>query len=242
MYRWIYGNYCRLAFFTSALFILPVLYLSVRWGKTYATAGRIYQGWARAVFTLCGIHLKKQGFEQLNTISDPVILCPNHSSYFDIPLLYHVLPATVAFMGKSELGRLPVFGYCFRQVHISVNRKSPKGKAKSLEKAREMLKKGRSVVIFPEGTIEASIQPGLLPFKDGAFKLAIEEQVPIIPVVMPYNWIFMPDDGRFLPRRAALEIKLLEPILPEKEADPNHLKLKVRALLEEELRRKNGCS
>lgn len=239
MYRWIYGNYCRLAFFVSALFILPILYLSVRFGNTYATAGKLYKAWADLVFRLCAIPLKQENFDLLKGCKSPVIFCPNHSSYFDIPLLYRVLPATVAFMGKSELGKVAVFGYCFRQVHISVNRKSPKGKAKSLEQARDMLQKGRSVVIFPEGTIEVSIQPGLLPFKDGAFKLAIEEQVPIVPVVMPYNWIFMPDDGLFLPRRTALEIKLLEPILPEKESDPDELKERVRGLLEEELRRKN---
>lgn len=144
----------------------------------------------------------------------PVIYCPNHSSYFDIPILYYVLPPEVCFLGKSELSQVPVFGPIFNRVHISVKRNSAKQGVESLKKASEMLKRGRSVVIFPEGTIKADIQPHLLPFKDGAFRLAILTQRPIVPVYMPYNHDFMPDDGRFYPHWRPLQAHIGEPINP----------------------------
>jgi 1-acyl-sn-glycerol-3-phosphate acyltransferase len=237
MSRLIYGYFCWVIFLCSALFALPLLAISAKFGRTYQTAGKIYQMWARLVVFLCAIPIKVEDQEPHEKERGPVIYCPNHSSYFDIPILYAILPHTIAFLGKSELGSLPIFGYSFRKVHISVNRKSPKGKARSLEKAREMLKKGRSVVIFPEGTIDAAVQPGMLPFKGGAFKLAIEEQVPIVPICIPYNWIFMPDDGKFLPRRQALSVYLLKPIVANEK--PDQLKAMVRSVLEEEIMKHN---
>jgi len=87
----------------------------------------------------------------------------------------------------------------FRNLHIVVERGSAQGRAKALKLSRKKLSKGRSIIIFPEGSIHQSIQPGLADFKDGAFKLAIQKQVPIVPVTICFNWFILPDDGRWLP-------------------------------------------
>lgn len=88
-----------------------------------------------------------------------------------------------------------MFGIFFRRMNISVNRSSVKDSHKAYKRARNDLRKGISLAIFPEGTIPA-ISPYLGPFKSGAFKLAIEMQVPIVPITFLDNWSLFPDNGR----------------------------------------------
>ena len=100
-------------------------------------------------------------------------------------------------MAKIELAHVPVFGIFFRTIDIAVDRKNPRHAAKAYQRAVNQLKKEkRSIVIFPEGTIPGHT-PKLGRFKDGAFKLAIETQTPILPVTIINNWKILPDNGKF---------------------------------------------
>jgi 1-acyl-sn-glycerol-3-phosphate acyltransferase len=222
-----------------AVIMLPLLIAS-RFRLLHGVGGRLYKLWALIVFTFAGFRVKKYS-QSSASFSGPVVYVANHSSYFDIPLLYFCLEHSICFMGKEELAKIPVFGAIFRSMHISVNRSSPKSRAKSLEKAKDMLQRGRSVVIFPEGTIQASIQPGLLPFKDGAFVLAMQAGVPVVPLCIPFNWQFLPDDGSIFPHYRPLAIHRLPPVFVQNHT-PDYvpmLKQSVRNAIEEVLLREN---
>lgn len=117
----------------------------------------------------------------------PFIICPNHTSYIDILLLYRIFPRYFVFMGKQELATVPVFNIFFKKMNILVDRNSRMGSVRALWQAGKELDKKRSVVIFPEGTIPYSV-PKMKAFKNGPFRLAIEKQLPIVPVTFINNY------------------------------------------------------
>jgi len=170
-----------------------------------------------------------------------VIFVSNHGSFLDIPLLTYILPNFPAFMGKASLGRIPVFGFMFRNLHVVVERSSSAGRAMALKMSKKKLAKGRSLIIFPEGSIHSKIQPGLSEFKDGAFKIAIQKQVPIVPVTICYNWFILPDDGRWLPNFHFCETIIHEPVvtLGLTENDAESVKTFVYELISSTLAEKN---
>jgi 1-acyl-sn-glycerol-3-phosphate acyltransferase len=122
----------------------------------------------------------------------PYIICPNHCSYLDIVCTYIAFPRYFHFMGKSELKNIPLFGHFFKEMNISVDRTSIRDSHRAFIRAADDLDKGISVAIFPEATIPEHA-PRMKSFKNGAFRLAVEKQVPILPVVYPDNWRLMPD-------------------------------------------------
>lgn len=126
----------------------------------------------------------------------PVVYTPNHSSYLDIPSLCLTAPWYFIFVGKSSLTQIPLFGYMFRTLYISVDRTNRKSRYDTLIQAANQIDAGRSIVLFPEGTIPTKNNPEMIEFKDGAFRLAIEKQIPVVPVTIPYNWIILPDRGK----------------------------------------------
>lgn len=156
------------------------------------------QIWCLTFFPMAFIRVKTLGKSNIPK-KQAVIFCSNHGSFMDIPLLTYVLPGFPAFMGKASLGKIPVFGFMFRNLHVVVDRGSAQGRIKALKYGKKVLRSGRSMVVFPEGGIHHKIQPGLADFKDGSFKLAIQNKVPIVPVTNCFNWYILPDDGRWLP-------------------------------------------
>ena len=123
----------------------------------------------------------------------PCVYVANHGSYVDIMLLFKTIPGFLNMMGKASLARVPVWGPLFGNVYITVDRASAVSRGRAMVAARRSLAEGKSIAIFAEGRI--SPQPGneLLPLLDGAFQLAIEAGVPLVPVGMPLNHMFMPD-------------------------------------------------
>ncbi|SHI58508.1 1-acyl-sn-glycerol-3-phosphate acyltransferase [Hymenobacter daecheongensis DSM 21074] len=145
--------------------------------------------------------------------TQPCLYVANHSSYIDIPLLFKAIPGFINIVGKSSLANVPLWGPIFGSTYITVNRESAVSRGRAMIQAKKSLEAGRSVVIFPEGKI--SLKPGeeMLPFKDGAFQLAIATGVPIVPVSMPLNHRFMPDvAGTLRVRYSPLRIVLHDPI------------------------------
>ena len=142
------------------------------------------------------------------------ILCANHFSYLDIPIL-GLFPRPFKFVGKSSLARIPVFGYMYNALHITVNRSSYKSRANSLLKAKEALDKGFNLGFFPEGGIRLEDYPHMMDFKDGAFKLATEYNLPIVPVTLPDDYHILADDDLLNIRRKKCRIVYHEPIWPK---------------------------
>lgn len=196
--RRLYIIWAGLWWFTGFLILYPFFCLCIWFPKLEPAMAFFNQLWCLEFFPLSFLRVKTVGKANIPQ-NQAVVYVSNHGSYLDIPLLTYILPGFPAFMGKASLGRIPVFGYMFRNLHIVVERGSSQGRAKAMKESRKKLNRGRSVVVFPEGSIHDDIQPGLSPFKDGAFRLAIEKQVPIVPITICFNWFILPDDGRWLP-------------------------------------------
>lgn len=116
-----------------------------------------------------------------------------------------------AFMGKDELAKIPFFNIFFKTIDIPVDRKSRVKSHNALQEAEEYLEKGVNLVIFPEGT-SSEIAPTLLKFKNGAFRLAIEKQVPIVAVTMLDNWKLFLDDLKYLGKPGRTRVIVHQPI------------------------------
>ncbi|SDL05681.1 1-acyl-sn-glycerol-3-phosphate acyltransferase [Catalinimonas alkaloidigena] len=200
------------AFFYTLLF--PWFWLFLRRKAWFRYTGPLNRIWAHLFYAFSFFPIRVERRFRVKK-GEQYIFCPNHASYLDIPTTGYALPGYITYMGKSSLARVPLFGYMFKKLHITVDRKSRMGRYRSLIAAREALERGSHLVIFPEGGIPDHPMPALAPFKDGPFRLALEKQLPIVPVTIPYNWIILPDDGKFLPRRHPGKVILHEPIVTQ---------------------------
>jgi len=145
-------------------------------------------------------------------------------------------------MGKAELLKIPLFKYFFVYLDIPVRRKSATDSHKAFLAAGQMIDRGLSMVIYPEGTI--SSEGKLKPFKNGAFKLAIEKQVPVVPVVNLNNWLFLQNGGFFKSngRPGVPKILIGEPISTIGLTTENveELKNKVHTFIKSQLEQHHG--
>lgn len=115
----------------------------------------------------------------------PVMICPNHQSMLDIMILLRLSKNPILFVGKKELKKIPLFGFLYSRVSVLVDRSQKNSRAQVYTSVKEKLNKGYSICVFPEGTVpEVSVL--MAPFKPGAFKMAIQHQMNIVPVSI-YN-------------------------------------------------------
>jgi len=139
----------------------------------------------------------------------PYVVVSNHESFADILLISH-LPWEMKWLSKAELFKVPVLGWLMRLAgDIPVRRGEGRSAVEALQRCRAVLKQRVSVMIFPEGT--RSPTADMLPFKDGAFRLAIDTGVPILPLAVSGTGTALPKHG-FLFGRAKAEVRVLEPI------------------------------
>jgi 1-acyl-sn-glycerol-3-phosphate acyltransferase len=125
----------------------------------------------------------------------PYVFCSNHFSFFDIVSMQYVVKNYFAFVGKKSITKVPLFGYMFKRLHIYVDRDDNRSRVVTLRKAVQTLSEGRSIVIYPEGGIIKDNQPPKmnLPLTDGAFQMAVRQQVPIVPIAFLNNHLILPD-------------------------------------------------
>lgn len=111
------------------------------------------------------------------------IYVSNHTSFLDIPGVRLLIPGEFRPIAKKELLKIPVFGFIVKAATVVVDRSNPQSRKQSMEALREILKGGISILVFAEGTQNRSKEI-LQPFKDGAFRIAIDSQLPIVPLVV----------------------------------------------------------
>lgn len=139
-----------------------------------------------------GILPSIQGQENLPK-EDGFIFVANHTSQLDIIVPYALINRHYAFLAKKELEKLPLFRINFRGMNVTVDRRDMVSGMQSLAACSNKLKSGINLLIFPEGT-RSKQAPKMMPFKKGPFQLAVENNVPIIPLVFHDNFKRLPAD------------------------------------------------
>jgi len=190
----------KLFFLLNFLLGLLLLYPFFRWHlrkkETFPEALKLKRFWAAWIMRVPGIRFNWRTEVPLNTLPQPCIFCANHTSYLDIVASYRKTPGFYVFMGKGELKNAPLFGMFFKEMNIPVFRNSRSDSHKAFIRAGEELEKGNSVFLYPEATIPTTT-PRMKVFKNGAFKLAIDKQIPIVPVAFINNWKILQNGGFF---------------------------------------------
>ncbi|MBX7180824.1 MAG: 1-acyl-sn-glycerol-3-phosphate acyltransferase [Bacteroidia bacterium] len=194
-----------------------------------------YQAWSNAWIFLMGMKLKVEGLEYFKQRKDYIVV-GNHSSSLDIFAMASGIPIPFKAMAKKELSNIPVMGFLFKVGCVNVDRNDAESRKKSVEQVKRELQQGFSILIMPEGTRNTGPNP-LGPFKEGAFRIAIEMQVPLLPVVLFNVRTLMPHPTLLIQGPGTIHVKFLEPIsvLGLTEADVPILKQRVYAQLEQEL-------
>lgn len=183
----------------------------------FGVRGRLFvrwtRQWARVALWASGSKAVAHGLERVEP-GKPFILAANHVSWFDIFAIAVLLPVDFHFVAKKELEKIPVFGLAWRVAgHISIDRSNRERAVASLREAGAKIRSERSVVIiFAEGT--RSRTGRLMPFKKGAFVLAHETGIPVIPTVVTGSYDIMRPDT-FIVRPATIHVHFEPPVAPE---------------------------
>ncbi|HEY4149140.1 MAG TPA: lysophospholipid acyltransferase family protein [Chitinophagaceae bacterium] len=235
----VYVAYAFLLFTLLLLLIFPLVLL-------VSLAGRIRGGtliylisgyWADIWLFMVGIRVKKMATE-LYRREGVYIFVANHISYIDVPMFVKILRRPVRALANAEMGRLPVFGFLYRRAAVLVDRSNAENRARSVKVLKSVLRKGISIFIFPEGMLNTTGQP-LKTFYDGAFRIAIETQTPLQPVIFPdtvkrlhYSSLFSLAPGKS--RAVFLPVVSVEGL---QVADSEELKDRVYKMMEDALRK-----
>ncbi len=139
------------------------------------------------------------------------VIVANHKSNYDAPVAAASTMGNVRFLIKNELLKVPLLGSLFKRTAVSVDRSSPESRRRSMEVLAAYLAQGDSIFLFPEGTRNKTRDQVLIPFKDGAFRLAIELQVPVLPMVYINTQTVMPNKPLIM-RPGTIHIYELDPI------------------------------
>lgn len=181
--RIIYCFYAFITFTALMIIVLPFVLFSLPFGKTRGgnVIYRLCTWWADAWFFLVGI-FHRNVFESPHDSSRQYIFVVNHISYLDAPILVKTVRQHVRVLGKAEMAQVPIFGFIYRNAIITVDRSDATKRANSVRVLKSVIRKGISILMFPEGTFNETGRP-LKDFYDGAFRIAIETQTPIKPVL-----------------------------------------------------------
>ena len=137
------------------------------------------RSWSRLILSTTGVHVDVSGLERLES-DRAYVFVANHQSIYDIPIVFWSLPYQIRIIAKESLGRFPFLGWHLRRTgHILVDRRHPNRTA-IFGRASKLMKDGLSLIVFPEGT--RSRDGRVAPFKGGSFYLALEAELPVVPI------------------------------------------------------------
>jgi 1-acyl-sn-glycerol-3-phosphate acyltransferase len=162
------------------------LFTSVLRRAWYPIFFKIARVWAYMILIGMGFRpVIKKEFELKKGRSYMIVA--NHTSMIDIMLMLYITKYPVVFVGKKELSKIPMFGFIYKRTCILVDRNDPKSRRNVYESAQQKIKQGYSICIFPEGGVPLDESIVLDSFKNGAFRLAIEHHIPIVPMTFHDN-------------------------------------------------------
>lgn len=236
--QWLYCIYALLLFIGIMLLFFPFMLIASLFGRI--TGGnmiyRLCMLWGDIWFFLIFI-FHRNHYEQPADKNKQYIFVANHISFLDATIIVKAIRRPIRALGKTEMGRVPVFGFIYKYAVVRVDRGDAMDRAKSVRNMKSVLKKGISIIVFPEGTFNMTPNP-LKDFYDGAFRVAIETQMPVKPILfldsydrMHYKSIFSLNPGRN--RVVYLEEVPVEGLTQK---DVGALKQKVYELMDRKLR------
>lgn len=211
--QWIYTIYSVLVFIVFmlifGLFIVFPLLVSTKGGKISFFFIRL---WARSWSFLSGIRYEIHDSHLIKK-HQPYIFIFNHRSFIDAPVIPIAIPQEVRAIGKKELSKVPFFGFIVSWVAVWVDRNDAESRKSSVERLLKILSSGISIVVAPEGTRNTS-EYTLLPFQRGAFRIAVETGIPIMPMAIIGADKIM-KKGSLLIKPGLIRIYFSNPIEPE---------------------------
>jgi 1-acyl-sn-glycerol-3-phosphate acyltransferase len=182
-FQWLYCIYALVVFIGIMLLFFPFMLIASLFGRI--TGGnmiyRLCMLWGDIWFPLIFI-FHRNYYEQPLDKKKQYIFVINHISYLDATIIVKAIRQPVRALGKTEMAKVPLFGFIYKYAAVRVDRGNAENRAKSVRNMRSVLKKGISIIVFPEGTFNMTTNP-LKDFYDGAFRLAIETQMPVKPIV-----------------------------------------------------------
>jgi 1-acyl-sn-glycerol-3-phosphate acyltransferase len=208
----LYTVWCAFWFGFWYILLFPLTWVGLQRREWHPFVHRINWLCSRILLFFMGIKIEVEYRYRPNP-NQTYVFCANHFSYLDIIVMGLILENYFAFVGKEEVRKIPLFGYMFAKMHIYVKREESNSRVSSLNKSLKTLLSGRSIVIFPEGGIKAQIPPQMHhPFQNGAFQLAIRQQLPIVPITLLSNYEIMPDSQPVRLYRLPVRAIVHEPI------------------------------
>ena len=190
--KWIgylFSSIWRLWFLTAFILVfivfIPALFFFTAIQENQIAVAHLTRYWSKLTLCLSFIFPVVEWEEEIDK-KGHYIFCSNHVSALDIPLLLAILPVAVQYIGKSEIAKIPIFGYFYRKNSVIVKRENRKAAYTAFLKAGKKIKEGKNMCIFPEGGIPPK-NVFLKKFKNGSFRLAIDQNVSIIPITIPDN-------------------------------------------------------
>jgi 1-acyl-sn-glycerol-3-phosphate acyltransferase len=164
------------------LVMFPFLVLSILTESGYPYFFKMARIWAKCILYGMGFYYTIDKSEELEANKNYMFIA-NHTSMLDIMLMLITIKKPFVFVGKQELSRIPIFGFFYKRTCILVDRNNSKSKHSVFESAQKRINQGLSICIFPEGRVPDNEATVLDDFKNGAFRLAIDHHLTIVPIV-----------------------------------------------------------
>ncbi len=211
--------YFGIYFLASAIIFYPIIFPFLFSEKGKKTSFKIFVTWSWVVRIMGFYPVKRLTNSKLP--NEPFIIVANHTSYLDIFLLPSILPKQrFLYLGKSEILQYPLLKTYFKRLNIPVYRDNPMKSARSFIQARKEMKKGWSLMIFPEGEIPDTNLPQMIAFKNGAFQLAKSAKVPIVPITFMNNYELLGEPESFFSNaRPGKSYVHIHPFISKKRVD-----------------------
>lgn len=194
----VWSLWCGIVFFGLLTIYLPIIILPPLL-KNETLKRQTWQSLryvAKLILILWGIKVEIRN-KHLIDAQRQFVYVPNHRSYLDAMVVGSSIPNHVKYLGKAEILKWPILGFILKHYHIAVQRNDAGSRSLSLEQMNELVKSGASLCIFPEGTCNTTTSL-LKKFHEGAFKIAVPNKIPIVPITVIGTGELMPRNGLML--------------------------------------------
>lgn len=211
----VYAFWALLCFIATMLIaLIPVAFAGLwKEPKRSVISHHTFAIWMDVFFMLIGVRRVIKGRAHFKRGENYVIVC-NHNSFMDVPLTSGSIPGPNKTIAKIEMAKIPLFGIIYKRGSVLVDRKNEQSRKESFSKMKDVLKMGLHMCIYPEGTRNKTGEP-LQPFHDGAFRLAVDTGTPVLPALLFYTKIVLPQRKFFYAWPHRVEMHFLPPVYPE---------------------------